>query len=384
MKLEYTLKKQVGKARLGQMKFARGVVETPAFMPVGTLGTVKGLRPEQVSETGAQILLGNTFHLWLRPGMEVIKAHGDLHDFMHWDKPILTDSGGFQVFSLSGLRKVTEEGVKFQHPINGSRLFLSPEISMQVQYDLGSDIVMQFDECIGLPATDNEMQRAMELSLRWALRCKKEFERLGNQNSLFGIVQGGTNRTLREKSAQGLKDIGFDGYAIGGLAVGESKDVMYEALSYIPDLLPQDKPRYLMGVGRPEDIIEGVLNGIDMFDCVMPTRNARNAHLFTSEGVVRIRNAKYANDTSPLDPNCDCYTCRNFSKAYLHHLDKCGEILGAHLNTVHNLYYYQKLMQNIRQAIAEDRLIEFVREYYQKAKVETTSHVLAKLEGKMS
>ena len=384
MKLEYTLKKQVGKARLGQMKFARGVVETPAFMPVGTLGTVKGLRPEQVSETGAQILLGNTFHLWLRPGMEVIKAHGDLHDFMHWDKPILTDSGGFQVFSLSGIRKVTEEGVKFQHPINGSRLFLSPEISMQVQYDLGSDIVMQFDECIGLPATDNEMQRAMELSLRWALRCKKEFERLGNQNSLFGIVQGGTNRTLREKSAQGLKDIGFDGYAIGGLAVGESKDVMYEALSYIPDLLPQDKPRYLMGVGRPEDIIEGVLNGIDMFDCVMPTRNARNAHLFTSEGVVRIRNAKYANDTSPLDPNCDCYTCRNFSKAYLHHLDKCGEILGAHLNTVHNLYYYQKLMQNIRQAIAEDRLIEFVREYYQKAKVETTSHVLAKLEGKMS
>ena len=384
MKLEYTLKKQVGKARLGQMKFARGVVETPAFMPVGTLGTVKGLRPEQVSETGAQILLGNTFHLWLRPGMEVIKAHGDLHDFMHWDKPILTDSGGFQVFSLSGMRKVTEEGVKFQHPINGSRLFLSPEISMQVQYDLGSDIVMQFDECIGLPATDNEMQRAMELSLRWALRCKKEFERLGNQNSLFGIVQGGTNRTLREKSAQGLKDIGFDGYAIGGLAVGESKDVMYEALSYIPDLLPQDKPRYLMGVGRPEDIIEGVLNGIDMFDCVMPTRNARNAHLFTSEGVVRIRNAKYANDTSPLDPNCDCYTCRNFSKAYLHHLDKCGEILGAHLNTVHNLYYYQKLMQNIRQAIAEDRLIEFVREYYQKAKVETTSHVLAKLEGKMS
>ncbi len=384
MKLEYTLKKQVGKARLGQMKFARGVVETPAFMPVGTLGTVKGLRPEQVAETGAQILLGNTFHLWLRPGMEVIKAHGDLHDFMHWDKPILTDSGGFQVFSLSGLRKVTEEGVKFQHPINGSRLFLSPEISMQVQYDLGSDIVMQFDECIGLPATDNEMQRAMELSLRWALRCKKEFERLGNQNSLFGIVQGGTNRTLREKSAQGLKDIGFDGYAIGGLAVGESKDVMYEALSYIPDLLPQDKPRYLMGVGRPEDIIEGVLNGIDMFDCVMPTRNARNAHLFTSEGVVRIRNAKYANDTSPLDPNCDCYTCRNFSKAYLHHLDKCGEILGAHLNTVHNLHYYQKLMQNIRQAIAEDRLIEFVREYYQKAKVETTSHVLAKLEGKMS
>ncbi len=384
MKLEYTLKKQVGKARLGQMKFARGVVETPAFMPVGTLGTVKGLRPEQVSETGAQILLGNTFHLWLRPGMEVIKAHGDLHDFMHWDKPILTDSGGFQVFSLSGIRKVTEEGVKFQHPINGSRLFLSPEISMQVQYDLGSDIVMQFDECIGLPATDNEMQRAMELSLRWALRCKKEFERLGNQNSLFGIVQGGTNRTLREKSAQGLKDIGFDGYAIGGLAVGESKDVMYEALSYIPDLLPQDKPRYLMGVGRPEDIIEGVLNGIDMFDCVMPTRNARNAHLFTSEGVVRIRNAKYANDTSPLDPNCDCYTCRNFSKAYLHHLDKCGEILGAHLNTVHNLHYYQKLMQNIRQAIAEDRLIEFVREYYQKAKVETTSHVLAKLEGKMS
>lgn len=368
MKLSYTLKKRVGKARLGEIHFDRGVVRTPAFMPVGTLGTVKGLRPEEVRETGADILLGNTFHLWLRPGTDVIKAHGDLHDFMRWDRPILTDSGGFQVFSLSGLRKVSEEGVKFQHPINGSRLFLSPEISMHVQTDLGSDIVMQFDECIGLPAPYKEMERAMELSLRWAERSKAEFERLHNPNSLFGIVQGGSDRSLRERSAKGLTDIGFDGYAIGGLAVGESKEVMYEAFSFIPDLLPEDKPRYLMGVGRPEDIIEGVLNGVDMFDCVMPTRNARNGHLFTSGGVIKIRNAKYAHDTAPLDPECDCYTCRNFSRAYLHHLDKCGEMLGAHLNTIHNLTYYQKVMQGLRKALEEDTLLEFVEDFYAKTK----------------
>ena len=318
-----------------------------------------------MSELGADILLGNTFHLWLRPGTEVIKAHGDLHDFMRWDKPILTDSGGFQVFSLSGIRKVTEEGVKFQHPINGSKLFLSPEVSMQVQYDLGSDIVMQFDECIGLPADFRRMREAMELSLRWAQRCKNEFERLGNPNSLFGIIQGGTDEGLREASLKGLTDIGFHGYAIGGLAVGEPKDVMYKALAHIAPIMPDDKPRYLMGVGRPEDILEGVLNGVDMFDCVMPSRNARNGHLFTSQGVVKIRNSKYKNDTSPLDPHCDCYTCRNFSKAYLHHLDKCNEMLGAHLNTIHNLHFYEHFMADIRSAIESGKLVEFAEKFYQ-------------------
>lgn len=346
------------------MVFDRGTVRTPAFMPVGTLGTVKGLRPENVEELGADILLGNTFHLWLRPGTDVIKAHGDLHDFMNWKKPILTDSGGFQVFSLSDIRKVTEEGVNFRHPINGSKLFLSPEISMQIQHDLGSDIVMQFDECIGLPATENEMARAMRLSLRWAERSKREFERLGNQNSLFGIIQGGSNERLREESLKGLTDIGFDGYAIGGLAVGEPKEVMYKALNHIAPSMPEDHPRYLMGVGTPMDILQGVLNGVDMFDCVMPSRNARNAHLFTSKGVVRIRNSKYAMDTSPLDENCSCYTCRNYSKAYLHHLDKCHEILGAHLNTLHNLHFYEHFMADIRKAIEEDRLEQFAEEFY--------------------
>jgi len=362
--MKFEVKKRCGKARLGQMVFDRGTVRTPAFMPVGTLGTVKGLRPENVEELGADILLGNTFHLWLRPGTDVIKAHGDLHDFMNWKKPILTDSGGFQVFSLSDIRKVTEEGVNFRHPINGSKLFLSPEISMQIQHDLGSDIVMQFDECIGLPATENEMARAMRLSLRWAERSKREFERLGNQNSLFGIIQGGSNERLREESLKGLTDIGFDGYAIGGLAVGEPKEVMYKALNHIAPLMPEDHPRYLMGVGTPMDILQGVLNGVDMFDCVMPSRNARNAHLFTSKGVVRIRNSKYAMDTSPLDENCSCYTCRNYSKAYLHHLDKCHEILGVHLNTLHNLHFYEHFMADIRKAIEEDRLEQFAEEFY--------------------
>lgn len=362
--MEFKIHATDGKARQGELIFRRGVVRTPAFMPVGTLGTVKGLRPDQVSELGADILLGNTFHLWLRPGTEVIKAHGDLHDFMRWDKPILTDSGGFQVFSLSGLRKVTEEGVKFSHPINGSKLFLSPEVSMLVQYDLGSDIVMQFDECIGLPAPYERMEQAMELSLRWGRRCRDEFDRLGNKNSLFGIIQGGSNEQLRERSLKGLTDIGFDGYAIGGLAVGEPKDVMYRALAHIGPIMPYDKPRYLMGVGRPEDILQGVLNGVDMFDCVMPSRNARNGHLFTSEGVVKIRNAKYAKDTSPLDPNCDCYTCRNFSRAYLHHLDKCNEMLGAHLNTIHNIRYYEKFMADIREAIAKGMLEKFASNFY--------------------
>lgn len=364
MAMEFKILARDGKARQGEIHFARGVVRTPAFMPVGTLGTVKSLRPEQVGELGADILLGNTFHLWLRPGTDVIRVHGDLHDFMHWDKPILTDSGGFQVFSLAGLRKVTEEGVKFQNPINGARLFLSPEVSMQVQYELGSDIVMQFDECIALPAEQKRMREAMELSLRWAARCKAEFNRLGNRNSLFGIIQGGTDRLLRERSLQGLVDIGFDGYAIGGLAVGEPKQDMYAEIAHIAPIMPDDRPRYLMGVGRPEDILEGVLNGVDMFDCVMPSRNARNGHLFTSQGVVKIRNAKYKIDTSPLDPECDCYTCRNFTKAYLHHLDKCNEILGAHLNTIHNLHYYEHFMMAIRSAIGSGKLEEFAENFY--------------------
>lgn len=377
--MEFKLLSRCGKARRGELHFARGIVRTPAFMPVGTMGTVKGIRPEEIKEMGADILLGNTFHLWLRPGCEVIRAHGDLHDFMHWDKPILTDSGGFQVFSLSGLRKVTEEGVKFSHPINGSKLFLSPEISMQVQHALGSDIVMQFDECIELPADRRRMQEAMELSLRWAQRCRDEFNRLQNPNALFGIQQGGTDLDLRRQSINGLTSIGFDGYAIGGLAVGEPKEVMYDALREIPDMMPEDKPRYLMGVGRPEDILEGVLNGVDMFDCVMPTRNARNGHLFTSEGVVKIRNAKYAMDTRPLDPNCDCYCCRNFTRAYLHHLDKCGEMLGAHLNTIHNLHYYQHLMQQIRRHIEEGTLIDFARDFYDRTRPPHPSHVLRDL-----
>ena len=362
--MKFTVKKTCGRARLGSMELPHGTVRTPAFMPVGTCATVKGMRPEHISELGADILLGNTFHLWLRPGSKIIAAHGGLHGFMNWKGPILTDSGGFQVFSLSGLRKVTEEGVKFRHPINGSKLFLSPEISMQIQHDLKSDIVMQFDECIALPAERKEMKRAMELSLRWARRCRDEFDRLQNRNALFGIIQGGTDKELREQSLKGLTDIGFDGYAIGGLAVGESKNDMYGELNHIAPLMPQDHPRYLMGVGTPMDILQGVLNGVDMFDCVMPSRNARNGHLFTSEGVVRIRNAAHASDTSPLDKNCQCYTCRNYSRAYLHHLDKCNEILGAHLNTLHNLWFYEHFMADIRKAIEEDRLLQFAEDFY--------------------
>ncbi|MBQ9273210.1 MAG: tRNA guanosine(34) transglycosylase Tgt [Succinivibrio sp.] len=354
-----------GKARLGRLTLPHGVVDTPAFMPVGTQATVKSLRPEQVAESGAQILLGNTFHLWLRPGLGVIEKFGGLHRFMNWPGPILTDSGGFQVFSLSGLRKVTEEGVKFQSPINGSRLVLSPEISMQIQKVLNSDIVMQFDECIGLPAPQREMRRAMELSLRWAARCKAEFARLENPNSLFGIVQGGTDLRLRKDSLRGLTELGFDGYAIGGLAVGEPHGVMFYVLDEIVHLLPEDKPRYLMGVGRPQDILQGVLSGVDMFDCVMPTRNARNGHLFTSQGVVRIRNARYADDTSPLDPKCDCYTCRHYSKAYLHHLDKSNEMLGAHLHTVHNLRFYERFMADLRQALHGGEVESFCSRFYE-------------------
>ncbi|MDD6318856.1 MAG: tRNA guanosine(34) transglycosylase Tgt [Succinatimonas hippei] len=362
--MEFSVKAVCGRARCGTIKTSHGIIRTPAFMPVGTQGTVKAMRPEQVSELGADIILGNTFHLWLRPGCEVIRAHGGLHRFSNWNGPILTDSGGFQVFSLSGIRKVTEEGVAFRNPINGAKLFLSPEVSMQVQTDLNSDIVMQLDECIALPATRNETQRAMELSLRWARRCKEEFARLGNSNALFGIIQGGTDKELRERSLKGLTDIGFDGYAIGGLAVGEEKAEMYGELDHITSLMPEDHPRYLMGVGTPMDILQGVLRGVDMFDCVMPSRNARNGHLFTSKGAVRIRNSKYTLDTSPLDPDCGCYTCRNYSRAYLHHLDKCNELLGAHLNTLHNLWYYEHFMAEIRKAIEEGCLNEFAERFY--------------------
>ena len=366
MKLKFELKKRCGKARLGQMVFERGVVRTPAFMPVGTLGTVKGVRPEDVEELGADILLGNTFHLWLRPGCDVIKAHGDLHDFMNWHKPILTDSGGFQVFSLSDIRKVTEEGVHFRNPINGSKLFLSPEVSMQIQYALGSDIVMQFDECIGLPASREEMARAMRLSLRWAKRSKDEFERLGNQNSLFGIIQGGSDEALREESLKGLTEIGFEGYAIGGLAVGEPKPVMYKALSHIAPNMPEDKPRYLMGVGTPDYLIEAAIAGIDMCDCVLPTRIARNGTAMTSHGKVVVRNATYERDWGPLDPECDCYTCRNYTRAYIRHLVKANEILGVRLLSIHNLRFLTKLMERVRIEIENDNLLTFKNEFYEK------------------
>jgi queuine tRNA-ribosyltransferase len=346
-----------GNARRGRLVFPRGVVETPAFMPVGTCGTVKAMTPEEVKESGAQIILGNTFHLMLRPGMEVIEKHGGLHDFMQWQGPILTDSGGFQVFSLTKIRKLTEEGVEFQSPIDGDEVFLNPERSMEVQRILGSDIVMVMDECTPYPATEQQAGISMALSLRWAERSKKAH---GNSKSaLFGIVQGGIYPQLREQSLKGLIDIGFDGYAIGGLSVGEPKEEMFKILEHVAPQLPQNKPRYLMGVGTPEDLIEGVKRGVDMFDCVMPTRNARNGHLFTSQGIVRIRNSSYKDDLSPLDPNCDCYTCRKYTRAYLHHLDRAKEILGARLNTIHNLYFYQKLMHNLRQAIEKGKLDKF-------------------------
>ncbi|WP_439256759.1 tRNA guanosine(34) transglycosylase Tgt [Lonepinella sp. BR2271] len=368
--MKFNLKKTNGTARRGEMTFNRPsgefTVQTPAFMPVGTYGTVKGMTPEEVRATGAEILLGNTFHLWLRPGQEVMRKHGDLHDFMQWHRPILTDSGGFQVFSLGKLRKIKEEGVHFQNPISGEKIFLSPEKSMEIQYDLGSDIVMIFDECTPYPATFDYAKNSMEMSLRWAKRSRQRFDELENKNALFGIVQGGTFEELRKISVDGLVNIGFDGYAVGGLAVGEPKEEMHRILEFVNPLLPQDKPRYLMGVGKPEDLVEGVRRGIDMFDCVMPTRNARNGHLFVSNGIVKIRNAKYRDDTTTLDPECDCYTCKHYTKSYLYHLDKCGEILGARLNTIHNLRYYQRLMEQIRTAIEQDRFEDFVVEFYAK------------------
>ncbi|MBR9907790.1 MAG: tRNA guanosine(34) transglycosylase Tgt [Gammaproteobacteria bacterium] len=366
--MKFELLKTSGKARRGRMVFDRGVVETPAFMPVGTAGTVKGMTPEEVKATGAQICLGNTFHLMLRPGTSIIKQHGDLHDFMNWDKPILTDSGGFQVFSLGELRKITEEGVTFRSPINGEKILLTPEKSMEVQRDLGSDIVMIFDECTPYPATQAEARTSMELSLRWAERSKAAHG--DNPSALFGIIQGGMYEELRTISLDGLTNIGFDGYAIGGLSVGEPKEDMMRVLDYITPQMPTDKPRYLMGVGKPEDLVEAVRRGVDMFDCVMPTRNARNGHLFVSNGVVKIRNAVHRTDTGPLDPECDCYTCKNYSRAYLHHLDRSNEMLGGRLNTIHNLHFYQKVMQDLRDAIENDRLEDHVAEFYAKRGLE--------------
>ncbi|WP_020562506.1 tRNA guanosine(34) transglycosylase Tgt [Methylosarcina fibrata] len=361
--MEFKLIKTDGHARRGRLAFARGVVETPIFMPVGTYGAVKSLTPEDLTGLGAQIILGNTFHLMLRPGMEVIRAHGSLHEFMRWDRPILTDSGGFQVFSLGALRKIREEGVTFQSPVDGRRIFMGPEESMQVQQDLGSDIVMIFDECTPYPATEKQAAESMRLSLRWAERSKKAHG--DNPSALFGIVQGGMYEHLRRESIDGLTAIGFDGYAIGGLSVGEPKEEMMATLDALHPKMPADKPRYLMGVGTPEDLVESVRRGIDLFDCVMPTRNARNGHLFTRFGVVKIRNSQYQFDTGPLDETCGCYTCRNYSRAYLRHLDKCGEMLGSRLNTIHNLYYYLHLMQGLRDAIEQQELDEFVRRFYQ-------------------
>ena len=352
-----------GRARRGELDFPRGKVQTPAFMPVGTYGTVKGMLPRDIVEIGAEIILGNTFHLMLRPGTEVVKKHGDLHDFIQWQGPILTDSGGFQVFSLGDMRKITEKGVEFKSPIDGSPVFIDPEKSMQVQRDLGSDVVMIFDECTPYPATEKQANDSMQLSLRWAERSKQAHG--DNPSALFGIVQGGMYESLRDESMAGLEEIGFDGYAIGGLSVGEPKEDMVHILEYLGEKMPADKPRYLMGVGKPADLVEAVLRGIDMFDCVMPTRNARNGHLFTSTGVIKIRNAVHRGDPAPLDENCDCYTCQNFSRGYLHHLDKCGEILGAQLNTIHNLRYYQNLMSGMRDAIENDCLEQFVDDFYQ-------------------
>ena len=345
-----------GNARRGTLTLAHGVVDTPVFMPVGTYGTVKAMTPQSLAEIGAQICLGNTFHLWLRPGLDVVRMHGGLHRFMGWDKPILTDSGGFQVFSLGALRKISEEGVKFSSPIDGARLFLTPEISMQVQQVLNSDIVMIFDECTPYPATRDEAAKSMRLSLRWARRSRDEHDRLGNGNALFGIVQGGMYEDLRDESLAGLDAIGFDGMAIGGLSVGEPKEDMARILAHVAPKLPTQKPRYLMGVGTPEDLVNAVKAGIDMFDCVMPTRNARNGHLFTRFGDLKIKNARHKTDTGPLDPSCTCTTCRNFSRAYLHHLFRTGEILGSMLNTVHNLHFYQTIMAEMRAAIAAGTL----------------------------
>ena len=362
--MQFELDNTDGQARRGRLKFPRGVVETPAFMPVGTYGSVKTMTPEEVEAIGAEIILGNTFHLMLRPGTEVVQAHGDLHDFMRWQGPILTDSGGFQVFSLAELRNISEDGVRFKSPVDGSQIFLDPEKSIDVQHKLGSDIIMIFDECTPYPATEKEAADSMRLSLKWAKRSKDAHA--DHPSALFGIVQGGMYESLRSESAEALIDIGFDGYAIGGLSVGEPKDDRDRVLSHTTPKLPADKPRYLMGVGKPEDIVEAVRRGVDMFDCVMPTRNARNGDLFTETGKVRLRNAKNLLETGPIEDGCDCYTCQNYSVSYLKHLDRCGEVQGLRLNTIHNLRYYQRLMQGLRDAIAANALENFVSEFYAK------------------
>ena len=354
--MRFSVTHRDGAARRGRLELAHGTVETPVFMPVGTYGTVKAMSPAELETVGAQIVLGNTFHLWLRPGLDVISAHGGLHRFMGWERPLLTDSGGFQVFSLAKMRKLTEEGVRFASPVNGDQMMLTPEESMRIQRVLDSDIAMVFDECTPYPATRDEAGASMQLSLRWAARSKGAFE--GSGNALFGIVQGGMHEDLREASLAGLLGIGFDGYAIGGLSVGEPKEDRNRILAHCAPLLPADKPRYLMGMGTPEDLIGGVLAGIDMFDCVMPTRNARNGWLFTRHGDVKIRNARYRDDTAPLDEACPCYCCAHFTRAYLHHLQKSDEILGARLNTIHNLHYYLGLMRELRGAIEAGTLAQ--------------------------
>tara|TARA_X000000368_G_scaffold330468_1_gene267527 strand:+ start:97 stop:1200 length:1104 start_codon:yes stop_codon:yes gene_type:complete len=365
--MKFEISKTDGHARTGNLIFDKGIVRTPAFMPVGTYGTVKSLTPSDILRSGADIVLGNTFHLMLRPGTEIIRKHGSLHNFMRWEKPILTDSGGFQVFSLGKMRKITEDGVIFKSPIDGSTVSLDPEKSMEVQRALGSDIVMIFDDCTPYPATKKQAMESMRLSLRWAERSK--VAHAGNPSALFGIIQGGMHEDLRGESLEELTAIGFDGYAIGGLSVGEPKKDMQRILNAIGPKMPENKPRYLMGVGKPEDIIRAVQRGVDMFDCVMPTRNARNGHLFTSEGIIRIRNSVYKDDLNPLDPECDCYTCSNFSRSYLHHLEKCKEMLGPQLNTIHNLRFYQNLMSQIRGAIAEGNLDSFANNYFEKHSV---------------
>ena len=377
--LHFDLLKTEGLARRGRLTLNHGVVETPIFMPVGTYGTVKGVMPRSLEEMQAQIILGNTFHLWMRPGLDIVKSFGGLHGFEQWHKPILTDSGGFQVWSLGEMRKISEEGVRFASPVNGDKLFLTPEISMQIQTVLNSDIVMQFDECTpydtkGHITTEAEARSSMALSLRWAQRCQVEFAKLQNPNALFGIVQGGMFEHLREESLAALVDMNFPGYAVGGVSVGEPKEDMLRIMAHTPHRLPDNKPRYLMGVGTPEDLVEGVLNGVDMFDCVMPTRNARNGHLFTRFGDLKIRNARHKTDASPLDPTCSCYTCAGytrpdgsvsggFSRAYLHHLDRCGEMLGPMLATVHNLHYYLNLMKEVRAALDRGQLAAFAQQF---------------------
>ena len=367
--LQFELLRTEGAARRGRLTLNHGVVETPIFMPVGTYGTVKGVTPASLEEMGAQIILGNTFHLWLRPGLDVMRRFGGLHGFEAWTRPILTDSGGFQVWSLGAMRKITEEGVRFASPVNGDKMLLTPEVSMQVQTVLNSDIVMQFDECTpyqtdGRVTTEAQARASMELSLRWARRSLAEFRRLENPNALFGIVQGGMFEGLREESAAALAELDLPGYAIGGVSVGEPKEDMRRIMAHTPRRLPPHKPRYLMGVGTPEDLVEGVACGVDLFDCVMPTRNARNGHLFTRFGDLRLRNARHKDDPRPVDETCRCYTCRHFSRAYLHHLDRCGEMLGPMLTSIHNLHFYLDLMSQVRTALDEGRFESFRREFH--------------------